>query len=233
MEDLQEICTRCGVTPEGLLNAAMAADKDLTRRTLGFKHPHTPESVQGRRDNSKQLDNMWQAAVQAAAANLAPNSSYNPKDALLDQMVFVDEATIYLANLDAKSLHVFCSKQDISVRNVIHCPGLGKDKKVKVHFIAAVSLKHGPLYFNFTLGTRAGKNLFQGMTRCDWVRQPNDHPGLTNFTFPVEYKVSCCCVLPYAVPALRCMYTIMPCGGVHTMYVLGSTLRNSASKVRT
>jgi hypothetical protein len=179
-EDLQAICAQCRVTPEALLTAAMAADKDLTRRALGFKHGHTPESLQARRDSAKQLEVMLRVARQAAPGN---------RDALLDHIVCVDEATIYLANLDAKSMHVFCSKQDISVHNVIQCPGLGKDKKIKVHFIAAVSLKHGPLYFNFTSGTRAGKNLFEGMTRTDWVRQPGDHPGLSSFHFPAEYKV--------------------------------------------
>jgi hypothetical protein len=179
-EDLQAICAQCRVTPEALLTAAMHADKDLTRRTLGFKHGHTPESLQARRAAARELDQLLQGCRQTYPHN---------KDVLLDHIVCVDEATIYLANLDAKSMHVFCSKQDISVHNVIQCPGLGKDKKIKVHFIAAVSLKHGPLYFNFTSGTRAGKSLFQGMARRDWVRESTDHPGLTSFHFPAEYKV--------------------------------------------
>jgi hypothetical protein len=62
--------------------------KNLTRRTLGFKQGHTPESVQDRRDSSKQLDDKWQAAVQAAAAKQTLNFSYNHRDALLDQMVY-------------------------------------------------------------------------------------------------------------------------------------------------
>lgn len=180
-QELQDICHQCGVTPEQLLTAAYDAEPNLTRRSLGFKHLRTDQNKEARRTISNALESLLLSSQAAEPGN---------KDAMLDRVVHVDEATIYLANLDAKSLHVFCNKNDISVHNVVHCPGLGKDKKMKLHFIAAVSLKHGPLYFNFTSGTREGKLLFNGMKRDDWKRQPQDPAGLNDFHFPAAYTVS-------------------------------------------
>lgn len=74
----------------------------------------------------------------------------------------------------------------LQVLEVIHCPGLGEDKKIKVRFIVVVCAKYGPLYFNYTTGTR-----FDGFSRLTWRAAD----GSQAITFPAEYKVRILCML--------------------------------------
>jgi hypothetical protein len=171
---LRDICERNGnCSCEQLLKAMHRVDASLVRRALRIKHTLTDAHKHDRR---------------VAARWLQDKLRTDPT--FLDNVVFIDEATIYLVgNMTNHNLHVWCvwcDKNDKQFHDVVHCPGLGKDRKVKLHFIAAVSKKHGPLYFNWTTCTK-----FDGFQRMPWVAANGN--ALLSVNFPTTFMVSLVC----------------------------------------
>lgn len=175
--ELRDICQRnedCSC--EQLLAAMHRVDYHLVRRALRIKHTLTQQQKDNRRQAARWLKQKLQREPD-----------------FLDRVVFIDEATIYLVgNMDNHHLLVWCADNDKQAHDVVHCPGLGKDKKIKLHFIAAVCKKYGPLYFNWTSGTT-----FDGFKRMPWAVSPNKSNGLTPLqklqlasTFPTHYTVN-------------------------------------------
>lgn len=164
--EIRAICARNNnCSCEQLLAAMHRVDPSLVRRALRIKHDLTAAQKLNR-----QLAARWLQRKLRAEPDF------------LDRVIFIDEATIYLVgNMDNKALMVWCDKNDKQVHDVIHCPGLGKDKKIKLHFIAAVCKKYGPLYFNWTSGTK-----FDGFERMPW----QDSITGQRVIFPDHYTVS-------------------------------------------
>ena len=166
--EIREICARNGnCSCEQLLAAMHKRDQDLVRRALRIKHDLTAQNKLNRRGAAR-----WLQA----------------EPDFLDRVIFIDEATIYLVgHMDNKALMIWCDKKDKQVHEVVHCPGLPKDKKIKLHFIAAVCKKYGPLYFNWTSGTK-----FDGFQRMPWRASAGSNLPLGQqvHDFPDHYTVS-------------------------------------------
>lgn len=170
--EIRQICDRNACNCEQLLAAMHRVDPHLVRRALRIKHDLTFEQKLNR-----------QRAARWLKAKLRNEPDF------LDRVVFIDEATIYLVgHMDNKALMVWCDQNDKQIHDVIHCPGLPKDKKIKLHFIAAVCKKYGPLYFNWTTGSK-----FDGFERMPWKASPGSTlpPQQQVHSFPDHYTVSC------------------------------------------
>ena len=163
-EELANITRRLNMTPEQLLHAMHEADPDLVRRKIFFKHSFTTQELQQR--------------IAFAEACLALHAQ---PAGLLQNIIFIDEASIVINKYTQSDVYVWCDRHDLSFSDV--CPRkLPKEGSVTVRFIVAVSAhpafadKGGLVYMDFTTGTtninrRHNKRLDGSQRVGDWTYQ--------------------------------------------------------------
>lgn len=130
----------CGITPKGLLEAMHRVDDQLVRRTAEFKYMLTEEQQQERMDTAFAL---------LRKGHWHMDSMYQ----LLQNVWWVDEATVWLIADGAAHMKVYCDAHDEGVRAVLSSPHLANRQKVKGHYLGIVNAVLGPCFFEFTTGT--------------------------------------------------------------------------------
>lgn len=157
--DLQDLCTKYDITPKQLLKRMRAVDPKLVRRRVDVKMDLTAEQKARRKAAAEKLYKMFQ---------------HDPD--MLHRIYFIDECKIWMSDLAAGAVKVYCDAHDANVHAVLPCKWMRKskdNKPVKLHFVCAVNPVHGAVYCKFTTGTT--DNL--------------DHVGNPN----TPYYVSVCC----------------------------------------
>lgn len=140
-EELANMTRRLGMTPEQLLHAMHEADPDLVHRKIFFKHSFT----------TQELEQRMAFAKDCLQLHALPGG-------LLQNIIFIDEASIVIDKYTKSDVYVWCDRHDLSFSDV--CPRkLPKEGSVTVRFIVAVTAhpafadKGGLVYMDFTTGT--------------------------------------------------------------------------------
>jgi hypothetical protein len=132
-------CAEYGVTEDTLLQAMLRADADLCRRTEEYKWSFTPEELTLRKEIAKSsLDKLHSFGVMY------------PGRCLLDALVFLDEASVWVGQHDT-SPFVWCSKADD--RPLLLTTHAGHKFKQHAKWYLAVNPLFGVLGPYFTTGT--------------------------------------------------------------------------------
>jgi len=140
---LQGILEQYHATPDQLLNALHRAAPELVHRKVIFRH---------------QLTQAEKAKRQRVASQLLLRHQNEPN--LLQQMVFIDEASLQTHGLKHDRISVWVNSTDPAFRDYHGVPGQSWSP-VKVHVIAAVTshpafrAAGGLVYVDFTSGTTA------------------------------------------------------------------------------
>jgi transposase len=145
---LEQIRDEAGISAKALLRRMREADDSLIRRRLDIKGPL---SLPARLERQRQA-RLWLAAYENGG-----------RAAWLRRLVFLDEATIYIADAAKAKTNVWCDAYDDNACGVAVLNDLGSDNTMKLRFYIAISAVLGPLMIYFTTGTTDLHRLYTGV----------------------------------------------------------------------
>lgn len=144
---LERIRAKANVSARVLLRAMRGADPQLIRRRLDIKGPLSQAQRQERQRKAAE----WLEAYKRGGAEW------------LRRLVFLDEATIYLADAKEHKLSVWCDAYDDNATGVGIFGNLGAFDLVKLRFYVAVSPVCGPLMLYPTTGSTHLRRRYAGV----------------------------------------------------------------------
>lgn len=139
--DLEKIRVEHNATHAQLLVAMHKADPSMVYRKIFFKHTLTPKEMKER---------------SAFGEDMLKRLEADPD--FLQNVIFIDEASIVISDKTRSDVHAWCDKHDLSFTDVCPVP-VHKGEEITVRWICAVSAheafadKGGLVYFDFTTGT--------------------------------------------------------------------------------
>lgn len=146
--ELKNICAMYEVSPAQLLTRMHEVDPYLKKMKLHYKHELTDEQ-KGKR--------------QRFAANMLHKIERDPH--YLDGVFYMDEASIVVTSEHAHDIKVWADLHDKSFHQVLPCPHIPGNTKIKINFVVVVNPLEGAFFMDMLTGT------------SDILRLENLHPG--------------------------------------------------------